>query len=519
MPRALRHAIVALSLANLCFLSPWLVLLNPQHYTYYNWPHDPGLVEIIALVICIVVLGFLFWLAASIAVRIKSPIVSDIARVALLVTLILPLNSFIEDYLGFSISNIVIERKWLLLVAFALAIVALVFVYKYNQRPARFAITLLMILSPLFLVNLVSALWMRNQHSLAQAFQEARPATPVSTRANGPHIVWIIFDELEQRTAFINRPAEITLPEFDRFKSQSLSSSNAYPPNKFTLASLPALTIGRPVTDSTPLAPNECELKLDTGEKVRWSEAANVFSQARAEGFSTGLAGWYLPYCRVIGSSLDWCAWVPVIDPVNPALDQLTLSRALWISLRTAAFRIPLVFRLLESRYGRQRQLEHREEFVRVANASRELLKQDLNLKLLHYPIPHHPYIYDAKTHSFSADKKSGYEDNLVLADRTLGEIRAILERAAKWDSSVVVVTADHWWRLAEPVNGQQDQRVPFMIKLAGQKEGMEYHKPFNTVLTRQLLLEILRGKLTSPSDVAAWIDRTSSTNKTALKN
>lgn len=508
-----------MSLANLCFLSPWLVLLNPQHYTYYNWPKDPGLVEIIALVICILVLGFLFWIAATVAVRMKSPKVSDIARVALLLTLILPLNSFLEDYVGISISNFLIERKWLLLVVFVLALAALVIVYKYNQRPARFAITLLLILSPLFIVNLVSALWMRNKHSLAQAFQESRPAKRVDTRANTPHIVWIVFDELEQRAAFTNRSSEITLPELDRFKSQSLSASNAHPPAKYTLSSMPALMIGRPVADSVPLAPNECELKLDTGEKVRWSEQENVFSQARAEGFSTGLAGWYLPYCRVIGSSLDWCSWVPVIDPVNPDLDQLSLSRALWLTMRTAVFRIPLAFRLLESRYERQRRLEHREEFVRVAKASNELLQQDINLKLLHYPIPHHPWIYDAKAQSFSTDAKIGYEDNLVLADRTLGEIRVALERAAKWDSSIVVVTADHWWRLAEPVNGQQDQRIPFMIKLAGQKEGMEYQKPFNTVLSRQLLLEILRGNLTSPSDVAAWIDRTSSTNWTAVNN
>jgi hypothetical protein len=502
-----------LSLANLCFLAPWLVLLNPQHYTYYNWPRDPGVVEITALVICILVLAVLFWLAAMVAGRMRSGRVSEIARLAFLLVLILPLNSFVEDYLGFSISNIVIERKWLLLVAFALAVVALVFAYKHTRRPAQFAITLLMILSPLFVVNLVSAMWMRNRHSSAQAFHETRPRERVSTRANTPHIVWIVFDELEQRAAFINRSPEITLPELDRFKSESLSASNAHPPAKYTLSSLPALTIGRRVSDSVPLAPNDCELQLVTGEKVRWSKESNIFSQARSEGFSTGLSGWYLPYCRVIGVSLDWCSWVPVIDPVNPALDQLSLSRALWITLRTAAFRIPLAFRLLESRYERQRKLEHREEFVRVSKASRELLQQDLNLKLLHFPIPHHPWIYDAKTQSFSAEAKNGYDDNLVLADRTLGEIRVALEQASKWDSSIVVVTADHWWRLAEPVNGQQDQRVPFMIKLAGQKAGMEYQKSFNTVLTRQLLIEVLRGNLTTPSDVVAWLDGTSATD------
>jgi sulfatase-like protein len=513
LPRSLRYAIVALSLANLCFLSPWLVLLNPQHYTYYNWPKDPGLVEIKALVICIVVLGFLFWLAATLVGRIRSRSVSEIARLAVLLIVILPLNSFIEDYVGISISNILIDRRWRLLVAFALAVVVLVIAYKHNRPLARFVITLLIILSPLFLVNLVSAIWLRSRHLSSQSFQESRPTKPVSTRANTPHIVWIIFDELDQRTAFISRSREITLPVFDRFKSQSLSSSNALPPNKYTVSSIPALTIGRSVADSTPLAPNECELKLDTGEKVRWSEESNVFSQARSEGYSTGVSGWYLPYCRVIGGSFDWCSWVPVVDRVNPALDQLTLSRAIWISMRTAAFRIPFAFRLLESRYERQRKLEHREEFVRVSKASRELLQQDLNLKLLHFPIPHHPWIYDAKAQSFTAEARNGYEDNLVLADRTLSEIRVALEGASKWDSSIVVVTADHWWRLAETVNGKQDQRVPFMIKMAGQKAGMEYQKPFNTILTRQLLIEILRGNLTSPADVAAWMDRTSASH------
>jgi hypothetical protein len=506
--RSLNHALVALSLANLCFLSPWLVLLNRQHYTYYNWPKDPGLVEIEALIICIVVLAFLFWLAAKVAGRIRSRIVNDMVRLAFLLVFILPLNSFLEDYLHISISNMLFERRWRLLVAFALTIVALVIANKHTRRPARFATTLLVILSPLFLVNLGSTIWMRNTHLSSQSFQESRPTQTVSTRPNTPHVIWIVFDELEQRLAFSSRPSGMTLPQFDRFKSESLSSSNALPPNKFTQASMPALMIGRTVVDATPLAPNESELELDSGEKVRWSRESNVFSQARSEGFSTGLSGWYLPYCRVIGGSLDWCSWTPVIDRVNPALDQLTLSRAIWLCVRTVVFSIPLVFRLLESRYERQHSVEHREEFARVSTASMELLQQDLNLKLLHYPIPHPPWIYDARAQSFSSAKTIGYEDNLVLADRTLGEIRAALEGASKWDSSTIVVTADHWWRLAETVNGQQDQRIPFMIKLAGQKVGMEYQKPFNTILTKQILIEILRGNLTTPADVAAWIDK-----------
>jgi hypothetical protein len=492
LPRSIRDAIVALSLANICFLSPWLVLLNRNHYSYYHWPADPGFVEIKALLICIVGLAFLIWLAATVLPRNK------IARLALLLVLILPVNSVVSDYLRVSVFELLVARRWLWPLGLFLAVAVLAIIYRYNRQLTRVVITLLMILSPLLPVNSFSAIVLRRKHvSPPDSFKASRPATAVTTRHDAPRIVWIIFDELDQNTTFVNRSAGTKLPEFDRFRSESLTSTNAYPPNQHTLLSFPSLTTGHVVADATPVAANECLLTLPSGAKLNWSEQSNVFSEARSEGFSTGLSGWYNPYCRVIGASLDWCSWVPVVDQINPALDQLSLSRAVWIAMQTAAFRIPLAFRLFERQYERQRKVEHQEEFVRVSRASHRLLQQDLNLKLLHFPIPHHPWLGDG----------NGYVDNLILADRTLGEIRGKLEQMSQWDNSIVLVTSDHWWREAEKVNEEQDRRVPFMLKLASQKVGTEYQKPFNTVLTRELLLQLLRSNLTSPADVATWID------------
>ena len=509
MPRFIRDAIVALSLANICFLSPWLVLLNSYHYTYYNWPADPGFVEVKALIICILLLGFLFWLAASILRQTKSSGAFRIARLALLLVLILPINSFISDYLRVSLFGLVTTHRWFLIVALALGIGLLVIVYRYERQLVRAAITLLIILSPLVLVNLASAIWLRNKYSSpAESFRQNEPVTAVSSHRNGPHVLWIIFDELDQHTAFSSRAAGTKLPEFDRFRKESLSSSNAYPPNQFTLLSIPALTTGQPIAYSTPVAANDCALTLANGQTVNWSTQSNVFSQARSEGFTTGVVGWYHPYCRVLSGSLDFCSWVPVIDQVNPALDRLSLQHAMWISLRTALFRIPFAFRLFESQYEHQRKLDHQEEFVRISRAATTLLTQDLNLKLLHFPVPHHPWIYDANRNPFSDAAGNHYVDNLALADRVLGEVRAALEESSQWNGSIVLVTSDHWWREAEKVNGKRDHRIPFMLKLAGQKEGMEYQKPFNTILTRELLLQLLRGNLTTPAEVSAWLDR-----------
>jgi len=42
------------------------------------------------------------------------------------------------------------------------------------------------------------------------------------------------------------------------------------------------------------------------------------------------------------------------------------------------------------------------------------------------------------------------------------------------------------------------------MLKLAGQRTQLSYDTPFNTLLTRELLILILQGKLKSESEVAA---------------
>ena len=34
-----------------------------------------------------------------------------------------------------------------------------------------------------------------------------------------------------------------------------------------------------------------------------------IFQQALADGYETGIAGWYNPYCRILPSVLDRCFW------------------------------------------------------------------------------------------------------------------------------------------------------------------------------------------------------------------
>lgn len=51
------------------------------------------------------------------------------------------------------------------------------------------------------------------------------------------------------------------------------------------------------------------------------------------------------------------------------------------------------------------------------------------------------------------------------------------------------------------------DRRVPFILKLGGRNAHLRYEPTFNTVLSQDLLIALLRSEMSTASEVAAWID------------
>jgi arylsulfatase A-like enzyme len=81
-----------------------------------------------------------------------------------------------------------------------------------------------------------------------------------------------------------------------------------------------------------------------------------------------------------------------------------------------------------------------------VENALRMLCNRNLNVVLVHVPIPHPPGIWNPETQSFTL-RASTYLDNLQLADKLLGDMRQVLEQTGDWDQSVILVSSDHPYR------------------------------------------------------------------------
>ena len=246
-----------------------------------------------------------------------------------------------------------------------------------------------------------------------------------------------------------------------------------------------------------------------------------MFSHVHSWGMNSGLVGWGHPYCRVIGRSMSSCKWFPYAPP--PAS---TLRESLLGHLVLMAETAPGVARLdLRRRFGVKRAYttspaHHKYAYAAVHKETLRLVADArLALVVAYYPVPHNPYIWDRGQARFSLDGTATYADNLALADLALGEIRTTLEGGGLGPKTTLIVTSDHWQRErfeeAGPDLGNLRHRVPFIVHLPGQTEGVHIDCVFQTTLVQDLILRVLRGGFRDAQGVAAWVRERAANPKT----
>jgi hypothetical protein len=292
----------------------------------------------------------------------------------------------------------------------------------------------------------------------------------------------------------------LQFPEFDRLRRESLAASDAKPPGDFTITSMPALILGRQLSAVNTY--DTCDLKItfaDTGENATWRGQPSVFSGARQLGCNTALVGWYLPYSRELGDALNFCEWhsIPMYEPARDKTFAANLVQQIE-SLSGLIHLGTLSIKMYE---------ESLQSSLRLATNSA------YGFTLLHLSVPHRPGIFLADQNRltpFAATRIARvhpYLDNLALADRTLGKLRRAMETSGQWDKTWVIVSSDHSWRQSRLFDNRRDFRVPYLIKPPGPATGSRYERPFNTIVTHDLILAILRGELTDQTDTARWLD------------
>lgn len=522
-----RKLALAFSLANLCFFQTWREVLSPQVSDYlYLWKQYPGTAAIIAVTMNVLTLTVLFYLGFTATWRKANPFWRKVISTTFLVIFLRGLNGVRIQFPSLSTTHLrlVFGKAGFFALGVSLLVLLILALVRYGIMPVtRIAATIALVLAPFGLLALGqgTALLIKYR-TLVSREQPPAPVMPASSTPR-PRVLWVIFDELSEDLPFRRRPATLAMPEFDRLQSVALSATNAYPPAGRTLQSIPALLTGRLVAGVKLAGPDELLLTFDgQTQAVGWSAQQDIFTATRAAGLNAAVVGWYHPYCRVIGNRLTKCFWQPASQNTDP--EKLSVARMMLLQDAELLKLLPFTNKARDWMVRKNpdyRSVHLADYQALVDRAVQTAADPDLNLAFIHLPVPHPPYIYDRRGGVWDTTGELGYLDNLALADLTLGKLRVAMEQNGTWDNTTVLVSSDHWWRTEywdirnQIWSGADDayrgegkfHHIPFLLKLKGQKQSLTYDAPFNTVVSHDLVLDVLRGKLAAPDQVPTWLD------------
>ncbi len=348
--------------------------------------------------------------------------------------------------------------------------------------------------------------------------------TQLALASHHRRIIWIVFDELSHQQLYERRLAGLELPAFDRLATQSTVFTNVVPTGEYTRTILPSLFTGIPA-NAIDVSARGMLLSLRSSSAGKWAafeQHHTVFQDAIDAGYSTGLAGWYNPYCRILPEVLDHCFWTyRESTPANLspnrslAVNLIRPFRYLWLDINHL-FGHGRGAPSDESRDIRQHSTDYRQLF---AAGDAYLADPSIDFFFLHMPIPHPYGFYDRAKKTF-ATKHTSYIDNLALTDLYLAHVRQVLEERKEWDAATIVVMGDHSWRTsliwidsvtwtdedqAASKGGEFDDRPAYIVKLPYQQTPARIDETFSAIRTRALLDALLQDQLRTPNDLRTW--------------
>ncbi len=534
--KPLTHPItVAFGLANLYLLDLTGPLIATDHDLIYHLVGSaspviiPIIVYVIALSLLLTALLFLAEKPGALRVIIWSAFILALPSI-FLHTFANFSGAEIPDWLTYSVVGVCIFT----LIAISIFWKKFVPRFEKIQRSAAVLLGIFAFTGLLIFGQLIWSCW--QARSLNPAPDLHKPQLATSPAKPHPRIIWLLLDELSYQQLYERRFPGLDLPAFDKLAAQSTIFTHVVPAGVYTRYILPTLFTGIP-SNAVDISARGLLVSLknpSTGKWAAFHQHQTVFQDAIDAGYTTGIAGWYNPYCRIMPEVLDHCFWTyRESTPANLspnrslAVDLLRPFHYLWLDTKHFFGRGP------GSPSAERRDIrQHSTDYRRLRQAGDAFLADpSINFLFLHMPIPHPYGFYDRKTKAFST-KHTSYIDNLALADRYLAHVRQLLEQKNQWDPAIIIVMGDHSWRTTQiwkdsvtwtdedesASRGEFDPRPAYVVKLPNQQTSATIDQPFSAVSTRALLDELMQNHLQTPEDLQTWVCRQKITSDVAGK-
>lgn len=517
-------AAVALGFTTLSLLFLTAPLISPAHTLIY---HVSGSASAFFLPVLFYLLGL--WLLLFSLLHYVQPR-PTLQRIVWIITLAL-LPTFVRKSLDTLTDNKATPYSFkllLFLLPLTAALLLLLF-WKPNwqhafQRTQHFIATILGFIATIGVVVVLQLLWFDWQARALNTPQPLHQPTLAASTTPKPRIVWLLLDELSYRQVYEHRAPNLLLPAFDQFAQQATSFTNVRPDDIFTERVIPALFTGLP-TDAVRSSADGHTLLLHNPLTHSWTtfqQHQTIWQDALDAGYSTSIAGFYNPYCRILPQVLDQCFWTSHSSPLIDISNDHSLPNNLAAPIHRI-FETILNPRALPTRHHAMHTsevLSHIAEYNDVFTAAdTQLANPSLTFLFLHLPIPHPGGIYNRHTASLTTNHAT-YLDNLALADAYLAHVRTLLQQQHQWDATTVIIMGDHSWRTtllwshqpdwspeeqAASDGAHFDDRPAYLIKLPYQHQPAHLDTPFHATQTRALLDALIHQQLHSPNDLIAW--------------
>ena len=286
--------------------------------------------------------------------------------------------------------------------------------------------------------------------------------------ASCPSVVALLFDELSFSYVYDGTQVRAEYPALSRLSARATNYLDARAPANETLVSLPGYLAGRHVASVRVEGVNLLEVG-DDGKAVPYdaSGPAALFPTARAQGYQTEMAGYYLPYCQLLGGLLDVCRSLSfynesTIDDGFSPLDPILTTLIMW----PRQFPFGLVKNLPFARLQRSLVGEL------TAFARRPLPAGRPVFRFVHFSVPHLPFVFDREGYHpplnpLRTSPDTAYVRQIGYVDRLVGDIVSEMERAGTFDKTTFIVLADHGFRFGG--HELDELHVPFIVKRPGQ--------------------------------------------------
>ena len=533
--QALKDFALALSLANLCMVDPWTRVLGLSLDDGFFRQAPPTRMDIVGVVIAVLFLTATFWSVTTLVRETRFTVLKTTVRTLFLLFALIPLHTllvrtprfwWLETRLCLWFGELSAAAPGTAHFATALAaIVVVAATVRWGRQLEKVIIPIVMMEVPFVLITFFQAGNFFNNYSrFAPQYEDQASVSMnhiVKARIHS-RVVWLLFDELDRGVIDGSDRFGASYPEIARLQRESVVATNAVSPTSCTRLSLPTYLSGREISALDPQSPSRANITLaSTGETIPWDPQDNLFAQAMSEGFTTGIVGWYIPYCKILKNSFNYCWWAPAYS--NSIRTGATIPDDILTQLWNAADATP-VGAIALKKIDHDALCAHRIHVYEESLVQAEQLATNpqFDLVFVHFSIPHPPGFFRSDTHQF--DCSGDYVDNVSLVDQTIGEMRSRMESAHTWNTSTVIISSDHpyrtwlWGKVSQRDRGANTAndaglfaKVPLLVKLPEQHRELRYVQQFNTVVLHDLILALLRGDLPEPIELVNWLKENTS--------